>query len=119
MRAVAAARRRSAAATSGRRASNSAPSPTGIGRASRNVVCRRAAIAGFAGIDDLDESVTVAQAVRERLAFQKSKADWVQERLKKGFEGDVEKLWETAQKQNTEAVRATEIVFLQKVLGTK
>ena len=42
-------------------------------------------------------------AVRERLAFQKSKADWVQERLKKGFEGDVEKLWETAQKQNTEA----------------
>lgn len=42
-------------------------------------------------------------AVRERLAFQKSKADWVQERLKKGFEGDVEKLWETAQKQNAEA----------------
>ena len=42
-------------------------------------------------------------AVRERLDFQKSKADWVQDRIKKGYEGDVEKLWETAQKQNTEA----------------
>jgi len=43
-------------------------------------------------------------AIRERLDFQKSKADWVQERIRKGFEGDVEKLWESAQKQNTEAV---------------
>ena len=42
-------------------------------------------------------------AIRERLDFQKSKADWVQERIKKGYEGDVEKLWESAQKQNTEA----------------
>ena len=42
-------------------------------------------------------------AVRERLDFHKSKADWVQERIKKGYEGDVEKLWETAQKQNAEA----------------
>jgi hypothetical protein len=42
-------------------------------------------------------------ATRERLDFQKSKADWVQERIKKGYEGDVEKLWESAQKQNTEA----------------
>ena len=42
-------------------------------------------------------------AGQERLDFQKSKADWVQERIKKGFEGDVEKLWESAQKQNTEA----------------
>ena len=42
-------------------------------------------------------------AVRARLAFQKSKADWVQERIKKGYEGDVEKLWESAQKQNAEA----------------
>jgi len=45
-------------------------------------------------------------AVRERLGFQKAKADWVQERIKKGYEGDVEKLWETAQKQNTEAAAA-------------
>ena len=45
-------------------------------------------------------------AVRERLDFQKSKADWVQDRIKKGYEGDVEKLWETAQKQNTEAAAA-------------
>ncbi len=42
-------------------------------------------------------------AIRERLAFQKSKADWVQECIRKGYEGDVEKLWESAQKQNTEA----------------
>ncbi|MEZ5577151.1 MAG: hypothetical protein R3F44_16580 [Candidatus Competibacteraceae bacterium] len=42
-------------------------------------------------------------AVRERLDFQHAKADWVQDRLKKGYEGDVEKLWETAQKQNAEA----------------
>ena len=51
-------------------------------------------------------------AVGERLAFQKSKADWVQERLKKGFEGDVEKLWETAQKQNTEAAAVKRLDLL-------
>ena len=27
----------------------------------------------------------------------------MQERIRKGYEGDVEKLWETAQKQNAEA----------------
>ena len=42
-------------------------------------------------------------AIRERLNFQKSKADWVQERINKGYEGDVEKLWESARTQNTEA----------------
>jgi len=42
-------------------------------------------------------------AVRERLSFHRSKADWLQERINKGYEGDVEKLWETAQKQNAEA----------------
>jgi hypothetical protein len=42
-------------------------------------------------------------AVRERLDFHQSKADWIQERIHKGYEGDVEKLWETAQKQNAEA----------------
>ncbi|MDO8105682.1 AAA family ATPase [Isoptericola sp. b441] len=35
----------------------------------RRAVQRRAAIAGFAGIDDLDESVTVGVLVRERLAW--------------------------------------------------
>lgn len=35
----------------------------------RTAVQRRAAIAGFAGIDELDESVTVGDAVRERLAW--------------------------------------------------
>lgn len=42
-------------------------------------------------------------AVRERLSFHKSKANWVQDRLKKGYEGDIEKLWATAQQQNAEA----------------
>ncbi|WP_426592335.1 ATP-binding cassette domain-containing protein [Cellulomonas sp. McL0617] len=35
----------------------------------RGALQREAALAGFAGIDDLDESVTVAQHVRERLAW--------------------------------------------------
>jgi ABC-type molybdenum transport system ATPase subunit/photorepair protein PhrA len=35
----------------------------------RRAVQARAAVAGFAGIDDLDESVTVANTVRERLAW--------------------------------------------------
>ena len=51
-------------------------------------------------------------AVRERLDFQKSKADWVQERIKKGYEGDVEKLWETAQKQNAEAAAVKRLDLL-------
>ncbi len=51
-------------------------------------------------------------AVRERLAFQKSKADWIQERIKKGYEGDVEKLWESAQKQNAEAAAAKRLDWL-------
>ena len=51
-------------------------------------------------------------AVRERLDFQKSKADWVQERIGKGYEGDVEKLWESAQQQNTEAAAAQRLDLL-------
>ncbi len=51
-------------------------------------------------------------AVRERLNFQKSKADWIQERINKGYEGDVEKLWETAQKQNAEAAAVKRIDLL-------
>lgn len=51
-------------------------------------------------------------AVRERLDFQKAKADWVQDRLKKGYEGDVEKLWETAQKQNAEAAAVKRLDLL-------
>lgn len=35
----------------------------------RRAVQARAAVAGFAGVDDLDESVTVADSVRERLAW--------------------------------------------------
>ena len=51
-------------------------------------------------------------AVRERLDFHRSKADWMQERIKKGYEGDVEKLWETAQKQNTEAAAVKRLDLL-------
>ena len=51
-------------------------------------------------------------AVRARLDFQKSKADWVQERIKKGYEGDVEKLWESAQQQNTEAAAVQRLDLL-------
>ena len=51
-------------------------------------------------------------AVRARLDFQKSKADWVQERIGKGYEGDVEKLWETTQKQNTEAASLQRLELL-------
>jgi hypothetical protein len=51
-------------------------------------------------------------AVGERLDFQKSKADWVQERIRKGYEGDVEKLWESAQKQNAEAASLKRLELL-------
>ena len=51
-------------------------------------------------------------AAQERLDFHKPKADWMQERIKKGFEGDVEKLWEAAQKQNTEAAAAKRLDLL-------
>ena len=51
-------------------------------------------------------------AVGERLDFHKSKADWMQERIRKGYEGDVEKLWETAQKQNAEATAVKRLELL-------
>ncbi|MDG4562249.1 MAG: hypothetical protein P9E88_13240 [Candidatus Competibacter sp.] len=51
-------------------------------------------------------------AVGERLEFHKSKADWMQERIRKGYEGDVEKLWETAQKQNAEAAAVKRLDLL-------
>ncbi len=51
-------------------------------------------------------------AIQERLAFYRSKADWLQERLKKGYEGDVDKLWEAAQKQNAEAAAVKRLDLL-------
>ena len=51
-------------------------------------------------------------AVQTRLDFHRSKADWLQERVKKGYEGDVEKLWEAAQKQNTEAAAVQRLDLL-------
>ena len=50
--------------------------------------------------------------VGERLNFHRSKADWVQERIKKGYEGDIEKLWATAQQQNAEAATAKRLDLL-------
>ena len=64
---------------------------------------RSRALTDLAKLRELEAEQT---AVRARLDFQKSKADWIQERIRKGYEGDVEKLWETAQKQNTEAAAA-------------
>lgn len=51
-------------------------------------------------------------AVGERLDFHRSKADWVQQRIKQGYEGDVEKLSLTAQQQNTEAASAKRLDLL-------
>lgn len=51
-------------------------------------------------------------AVQTRLDFHRSKADWVQERIKKGYEGDVDKLWDSAQKQNTEAASLKRLELL-------
>lgn len=36
----------------------------------------------------------------------------MQERIRKGYEGDVEKLWETAQKQNAEATAVKRLELL-------
>jgi hypothetical protein len=51
-------------------------------------------------------------AIQERLGFYRSKADWLQERIKKGYEGDIEKLWEAAQKQNSEAAAVKRLDLL-------
>ena len=51
-------------------------------------------------------------AVRERLDFHRSKADWLQARVNQGYEGDIEKLWDAAQKQNTEAAAAKRLDLL-------
>ena len=80
-----------------------------LAEATRIAEVRGRALTDLAKLRELEAE---RAAVRERLAFQKSKADWVQERLKKGFEGDVEKLWETAQKQNTEAAAVKRLDLL-------
>ena len=51
-------------------------------------------------------------AVGERLDFQKAKADWMEERIQKGYEGEIEKLWDAAQKQNVEAATAKRLDLL-------
>lgn len=51
-------------------------------------------------------------ATQERLGFYRSKADWVQDRIKKGYEGDVDKLWAAAQQQNSEAAAVQRLELL-------
>ena len=51
-------------------------------------------------------------ALQERRAFSRSKADWLQERVKKGYEGDVEKLWLAAQQQNSDAAAVKRLELL-------
>ena len=51
-------------------------------------------------------------AVQERRAFSRSKADWLQERVRKGYEGDVEKLWLAAQQQNSDAAAVKRLDLL-------
>ena len=71
-----------------------------LAEASRIDEVRSRALADLAKLRELEAE---RAAVRARLAFQQSKAAWVQERIGKGYEGDVEKLWESAQQQNAEA----------------
>jgi len=51
-------------------------------------------------------------AVRERLDFQKAKVAWMEERIQKGYEGEIEKLWDAAQQQNAEAATAKRLDLL-------
>ena len=51
-------------------------------------------------------------AVQARLDFYQSKADWLQARVNKGYEGDIEKLWDAAQKQNAEAAAVQRLDLL-------
>jgi hypothetical protein len=51
-------------------------------------------------------------AVQTRLDFYQSKADWLQERIAKGYEGDVGALWDVAQKQNAEAAAVRRLDLL-------
>ena len=61
---------------------------------------RNRALADLAKLRELEAERV---AINERLNFQQSKADWVQDRIRQGYEGDVDQLWDTAQKQNAEA----------------
>ena len=80
-----------------------------LAEATRIDEVRNRALTDLSKLRELEAERAAAQ---ERLDFHKSKADWMQERIKKGFEGDVEKLWETAQKQNTEAASVKRLDLL-------
>jgi hypothetical protein len=80
-----------------------------LAEATRIDEVRRRALTDLAKLRELEAEHA---AVRERLDFHRSKADWLQERIQKGYEGDVEKLWETAQKQNAEAAAVKRLELL-------
>jgi hypothetical protein len=70
---------------------------------------RSRALTDLAKLRELEAERAATQA---RLDFHQSKADWVQDRIKSGYEGDVEKLWDAAQKQNAEAATAKRLGLL-------
>jgi hypothetical protein len=71
-----------------------------LAEATRIDQVRGRALADLAQLRELEAE---RAAVRTRLDFYQSKADWLQERIAKGYEGDVGALWDVAQQQNAEA----------------
>ncbi|TVR65684.1 MAG: hypothetical protein EA420_02580 [Candidatus Competibacteraceae bacterium] len=71
-----------------------------LAEATRIDQVRGRALADLAQLRELEAE---RAAVGERLDFYQSKADWLQERIAKGYEGDVGALWDVAQQQNAEA----------------
>ena len=80
-----------------------------LAEATRIDEVRNRALTDLAKLRELEAERAAGQ---ERLDFHQSKADWMQERIHKGFEGDVEKLWDTAQKQNAEAAAVQRLDLL-------
>ncbi|RYV50530.1 AAA family ATPase [Pengzhenrongella frigida] len=80
----------------GRMVPDKASSLTVLGYAlphARNQVQRHVAVAGFAGIDDLDESVRVSDVVRERMAWLTPWYRRVPRITQRGFADLVDPLW--------------------------
>ena len=80
-----------------------------LAEATRIDEVRGRALTDLAKLRELEAERAAAQ---ERLGFYRSKADWIQDRIKKGYEGDIEKLWEAAQKQNSEAAAVKRLDLL-------
>lgn len=80
-----------------------------LAEATRIDEIRSRALTDLAKLRELEAEQAAAQ---ERLGFYRSKADWIQDRIKKGYEGDVEKLWAAAQQQNSEAAAVKRLELL-------